>query len=44
MKERKVELADVATVMGYVQDLYNALSNSYLPEKKAFIKGFVKGA
>ncbi len=43
MKESKVELADVATVMRYVQDLHNALSNSSLAEKKAFIKNFVQG-
>jgi len=42
MKERKLELADTATVMRYVQDLRDVLSNSSLAERKSFIKSFVK--
>jgi hypothetical protein len=42
MKERKLELADTATVTRYVQDLRNVLSDSSLVERKSFIKSFVK--
>jgi len=42
MKERKLELADTATVTRYVQDLRDVLSNSSLAERKSFIKSFVK--
>jgi len=42
MKERKLELADAATVTRYVQDLRNLLSESSLAERKSFIKSFVK--
>jgi site-specific DNA recombinase len=42
MKERKLELADTATVTHYVQDLRDVLSNSSLAERKSFIKSFVK--
>ncbi|MCD6390547.1 MAG: hypothetical protein J7L92_00920 [Dehalococcoidia bacterium] len=42
MKEGKLELADTATVMCYVQDLRDVLSNGSLAERKSFIKSFVK--
>jgi len=42
VQERKLELADTATVTRYVQDLPNLLSDSSLAERKFFIKSFVK--
>ncbi len=42
MSDKKVELADMKTVAGYVADLRNLLSESPLAERKSFIKNFVK--
>ena len=42
MSDKKVELADMNTVTGYVADLRNLLSESPLAERKSFIKSFVK--
>jgi hypothetical protein len=42
VKERKLELADTATVTRYVKDLPNVLSDNSLAERKSFIKSFVK--
>lgn len=42
VKERKLELADTATVTRYVQDQPNVLSDSSLAERKSFIKSYVK--
>ena len=42
LSDKKVELADMNTVTGYVADLRNLLSESPLAERKSFIKSFVK--
>ena len=42
MSDRKVELADLSTVRGYVSDLRNTLNESPLSERRAFIRSFVK--
>ena len=40
--DKKVELADMKIVAGYVADLRNLLSESPLAERESFIKSFVK--
>ena len=42
MKERKLELADTATVTRYVQGMHDLFSNSSLVERKPLVKSFVK--
>lgn len=42
LSNRKIELADVKVVLGYVEDLRGLLINSSLAERKAFIRSFVK--
>lgn len=42
LSDRKVELADLKTVMKYVDELGRVLSESPLVERKSFIKSFVK--
>jgi len=42
LSDRKVELADLETVIDYVEDLRNLLEESPLTERKSFIKSFVK--
>lgn len=44
LTERRIELADETAVRSYVTDLREVLSNSPLPEQKAFIGSFVKEA
>ena len=39
---RKIQLADEKMVRSYVEDLQEVLTNSPLPEQKAFIRSFVK--
>lgn len=40
--DRRVELASLKNIVGYVTDLRKLLNESPLAEKKAFIRGFVK--
>ena len=42
LSDRKVELADMNTVAGYVEDLRNLLQEGTLAERKSFIKSFVR--
>ena len=42
LSDKKVELADMKTVAGYVADLRNLLSESPLAERKSFTKSFIK--
>ena len=42
LSDRRVELANPAMVSRYVNDLRNLLSNRSLPERKAFIRSFVR--
>ena len=42
LSDRRVELASPAMVSRYVNDLRNLLNNSSLPERKAFIRSFVR--
>ena len=42
MSDRKVELADLETVSGYVSDLHSLLKEGSLAERKAFIRSFVR--
>jgi len=42
LTERKIQLADEKVVRSYVEDLREVLTNSPLPEQKAFIRSFVK--
>ena len=42
LTERRIELADETVVRSYVEDLREVLTNSPLPEQKAFIRSFVK--
>jgi chromosome segregation ATPase len=42
MSDRKVELADLKTVKGYVNDLRDTLDDGPLSDRRAFIRSFVK--
>ena len=42
LTNRRVQLADMEMVMGYVEDLRGLLSQRSLSEQKAFIRSFVK--
>ncbi len=42
MSDRKVELADLETVSGYVSDLHSLLKEGSLAERKAFVRSFVR--
>ena len=42
MSDRKVELADLGTIYGYVDDLQGLLKEGSLTERRAFIRSFVK--
>ncbi len=42
MLDRKVELADLKTVKGYVNDLRDTLDDGPLSDRRAFIRSFVK--
>lgn len=42
LAERKIQLADEKVVRSYVEDLREVLTNSPLPEQKAFIRSFIK--
>jgi site-specific DNA recombinase len=44
LSDRRVYLTDMVTVADYMQDLRSLLDESSLPERKAFIKSFVKEA
>jgi hypothetical protein len=42
MSDRRVELADLETISGYVDDLQGLLRNGTLVERKAFIKSLIR--
>ena len=42
LSDRRVELANPQIVKTYIDDLRNLLSNSSLPERKKFVRSFVK--
>ena len=42
LSDRKIELADIETVKGYVEELRNLLESTLITERKSFIKSFVK--
>jgi len=42
MSDRKVELADLKTISGYVNDLHDLLKEGSLSERRAFIWSFVR--
>ena len=42
LSDRKVELADLKSVMGYVDNLRSVLDRGTLQERKAFIRSFVR--
>ena len=42
LSDRRVELADAATVTSYVSDLHYLLNESSLAERKSFVRSFVK--
>jgi site-specific DNA recombinase len=42
LSDRKVEIADLETVLPYVYDLHDLLKEGALAERRAFIRGFVK--
>jgi site-specific DNA recombinase len=42
MSDRRVELADLETISGYVDDLNELLKEGSLAERRAFIRSFVK--
>lgn len=42
MSDRKVELADLKTVKGYVNDLRDTLDDGSLSDRRAFIRSFVE--
>jgi site-specific DNA recombinase len=42
VSDRRIELADVESITGYVSDLHNLLNESSLPEKKSFVRSFIK--
>jgi site-specific DNA recombinase len=42
LSDRKVEIADLETVLPYVDDLHNLLKEGSLAERRAFIRGFIK--
>ena len=43
LSQRRIELASPEVVRQYAEDLRQFLESSPLPEKKAFIKSFVRG-
>jgi len=43
LSDKRVELADIETVTGYVSDLRNLLEERPFTERRSFIKSFVKG-
>ena len=42
ISDRKVELADLESISGYVDDLHDLLKEGSLAERKAFIRSFVR--
>ncbi len=42
MSDRRVELADLETISGYVDDLHKLLKEGSLAERRAFIRSFVR--
>lgn len=42
LSDRKIELADIETVKGCVEELRNLLESTLITERKSFIKSFVK--
>jgi site-specific DNA recombinase len=42
MSDRKVELIDLKTMTGYINEMQEILSNSSLTERRAFIRSFVQ--
>ena len=42
ISDRKVELADLEIIYGYVDDLHDLLKEGSLTERRAFIRSFVK--
>jgi site-specific DNA recombinase len=42
MSDRRVELADLETISGYVEDLHELLKEGSLAERRSFIRSFVK--
>jgi site-specific DNA recombinase len=42
MSDRRVELADLETISGYVDDLHKLLKEGSLTERRAFIRSFVR--
>ena len=42
MSDRKVELADLETISGYVNDLHDLLKEGSLAERRSFIRSFVR--
>ena len=42
MSDKRVELADLKTVKGYVNDLRDTLDDGSLSDRRAFIRSFVK--
>jgi len=42
MSDRRVELADLETISGYVDDLHELLKEGSLTERRAFIRSFVR--
>ena len=42
MSDRKVELIDLKTMTGYINEMHEILSNSSLTERRAFIRSFVQ--
>lgn len=42
MTDRRVELADLETIAGYVDDLHGLLKEGSLTERRAFIKSFIR--
>ena len=42
MSDRQVDLADLETTFGYVEDLHNLLKEGSLTERRAFIRSFIR--
>ena len=42
MSDRRVELADLETISGYVDNLHELLKEGSLAERRAFIRNFVR--
>jgi site-specific DNA recombinase len=42
LAERRLELADEATVSAFVKDLRNLLAEGSLTERKSFVRSFIK--